>query len=304
MELVKHSRWQNCRMQVVFAVMTTWLCTGCYSIKLLDVNIPPHAIQGQDTKLVCNYDLEGDNLYSVKWYRNGHEFYRYIPTDEPSTTIFRQPGIDVDDHRSTETTIHLRNVDLRTTGQYRCEVSGEAPLFLTAARDAILIIVDLPDEGPIIAGGQPRYNMGDNVNVNCTSLRSNPAAKLKWYINGEEADPAIIKNYQVIKEHSGLETSVLGLRFKVREKHFKTGDMKLKCTATIATIYWRSNEESVQGVRNQNTAFTLESRRTWDSAAIPIHSSANSNQRRYHLLWQISMILLISVIIHQNIGKM
>jgi hypothetical protein len=146
--------------------------------------------------------------------------------------------------------------------------------------------------------------MGDNVNVNCTSLRSNPAAKLKWYINGEEAVPAIIKNYQVIKEHSGLETSVLGLRFKVREKHFKTGDMKLKCTATIATIYWRSNEESVQGVRNQNTAFTLESRRTWDSAAIPIHSSANSNQRSYYLLWQNSMILLISVIIQQNIGKM
>jgi hypothetical protein len=105
-------------------------------------------------------------------------------------------------------------------------------------------------------------------------LRSNPAAKLKWYINGEEADPAILKNHQVIKEQSGLETSILGLTFKVREKHFKTGDMKLKCTATIATIYWRSNEESVQGVRKQN-AFVSESRGTWDSAAIPIRSSAN-----------------------------
>ena len=25
------------------------------------------------------------------------------------------------------------------------------------------------------------------------------------------------------------------------------GDLKLKCTATISTVYWRSNEESVQG---------------------------------------------------------
>ena len=41
-------------------------------------------------------DLEGDNLYSIKWYRNGHEFYRYIPSDHPQTTIFNGNGINVD----------------------------------------------------------------------------------------------------------------------------------------------------------------------------------------------------------------
>ena len=25
--------------------------------------------QGEDIELVCKYDLEGDKLYSVKWYR-------------------------------------------------------------------------------------------------------------------------------------------------------------------------------------------------------------------------------------------
>lgn len=34
--------------------------------------------------------------------------------------------------------------------------------------------------------------------------------------------------------------------FQVRHKHFKDGDLKLKCTATISTVYWKSNEESVQ----------------------------------------------------------
>ena len=29
-------------------------------------------------------------------YRNGQEFYRYIPTDTPDTTVFPYPGIDVD----------------------------------------------------------------------------------------------------------------------------------------------------------------------------------------------------------------
>ena len=62
----------------------------------------------------------------------------------------------------------------------------------------------------------------------------------------------------------GLETSTLGLRFKVRDKHFKNGDMKLKCTAQIASIYWKSNEESVQGVRTQS-ALVSESRSSRNS---------------------------------------
>jgi len=159
----------------------------------------------------------------------------------------------------------LRSVDLDTTGQYRCEISGEAPLFQTASREAVLAVVDLPDEGPVITGGFPRYHIGDKVEVNCTSKKSKPAAKLKWYINGEQADPDLVKHFPVQFEERGLETSTLGLRFKVRDKHFKHGDLKLKCTAVIATIYWKSNEESVQGVRPQS-ALVSESRSSRNSA--------------------------------------
>ena len=35
----------------------------------------------------------------------------------------------------------LRNVDLTTSGKFRCEVSGEAPLFQTATFTNILIVV-------------------------------------------------------------------------------------------------------------------------------------------------------------------
>ena len=58
-------------------------------------------------------------------------------------------------------------------------------------------VADLPDEGPIISGGFPRYHIGDKVEVNCTSKRSKPAAKLKWYINGEQADQNVVKKYKV-----------------------------------------------------------------------------------------------------------
>ena len=42
-------------------------------------------------------------------------------------------------------------------------------------------------------------------------------------------------------------------RIEVKGKLFsKTGDIKIKCTATIDTIYWRSNEESIQGVQEKS----------------------------------------------------
>lgn len=50
--------------------------------------------------------------------------------------------------------------------------------------------------------------------------------------------------------------------FQVRHKHFKKGDLKMKCLATIANLYWRSNEESVEGDRPQK-APVLESRETF-----------------------------------------
>lgn len=55
--------------------------------------------------------------------------------------------------------------------------------------------------------------------------------------------------YTIITGREGLETSILSLEFPVRQKYFKRGDMKLKCLATIATLYWKTNEESVEGDR-------------------------------------------------------
>ena len=72
----------------------------------------------------------------------------------------------------------------------------------------------MPDQGPDIIGGQPRYNIGDRVNVTCVSHNSMPAAQLAWYINGEKADPIHIREYNPTKRN-GLLTSSLGLSFKV-----------------------------------------------------------------------------------------
>lgn len=87
----------------------------------------------------------------------------------------------------------------------------------------------LPETDPRITGGRARYQINDRVNVNCTSGRSKPAVKLAWFINSQHAGPEYVKQYKTVKTgREGLEQTVLGLRFRVKEEHFKHGDMKLK----------------------------------------------------------------------------
>lgn len=45
----------------------------------------------------CTYDLEREEiLYSVKWYKSGKEFYRYLPKEMPAAKVFPLQDINVD----------------------------------------------------------------------------------------------------------------------------------------------------------------------------------------------------------------
>jgi len=63
---------------------------------LVQVRIPNYVIKGATAQLECLYDLDGEALYSVKWYKDGNEFYRYVPRDNPPAQTFRLPGVAVD----------------------------------------------------------------------------------------------------------------------------------------------------------------------------------------------------------------
>lgn len=46
--------------------------------------------------LNCTFDLEEDTLYSIKWYKNNVEFYRYILSDRPPGQKYSLQGIYLD----------------------------------------------------------------------------------------------------------------------------------------------------------------------------------------------------------------
>lgn len=62
----------------------------------MHLKIPLAVRRGENVHLICNYDLENDTLYSVKWYKGRREFYRYLPKENPAMKLFALPGITVD----------------------------------------------------------------------------------------------------------------------------------------------------------------------------------------------------------------
>lgn len=58
--------------------------------------MPNYTVKDNVVRLECHYDMEDEKLYSVKWYKDGHEFYRYLPREHPPGDTFNVAGVSVD----------------------------------------------------------------------------------------------------------------------------------------------------------------------------------------------------------------
>ena len=52
-------------------------------------NVHKNVVERTNATLVCDYDLEGDRLYSILWWRDGSVFFKYIqpPPPPPKPTL-------------------------------------------------------------------------------------------------------------------------------------------------------------------------------------------------------------------------
>lgn len=64
------------------------------------MNVPEAVRLGDTITLSCDYDLESVALYTIKWYRNEEEFYRFVPKESPPSRVFVMPHLHVDVSRS------------------------------------------------------------------------------------------------------------------------------------------------------------------------------------------------------------
>nr|XP_040574662.1 cell adhesion molecule 2-like [Lepeophtheirus salmonis] len=181
---------------------------------MLGVDGPSWINLGDTVTLTCRYDLGRDAIYSMKWYKDSKELYKYIPTYKPEYITFKQPGIIIDEESTRPNQLVFKVESPLGSGQYSCEITIETPSFRTYNKTSNLTVIVPPKFPPKIKGINSSYRSGDLVEINCTSSDSKPAAKLTWFMNGEP----IQSNYALplIKEfdsETGLETSRLDEQF-------------------------------------------------------------------------------------------
>lgn len=233
-------------LQLIFSILIPVVFPMTGGLKWVRVNVPQYRVPGETALLQCDYNLGNDALYAVKWYKEHEEFYRFVPKAHPQANSYKIDGVNVDMSKSDSRKVALHSVSWKTSGLYRCEVSAEAPSFASAQSEARMEVVSLPQEDPVISGVESQYQIGDEINLNCTSGRSYPASVLHWYINEQQVvTPTALIQYPQTHHKQGLVSVTLGLRFTLSSRHFLGGSMRVKCVASVSPILWRGDRESV-----------------------------------------------------------
>merc|ERR1719471_1670449 len=213
------------------------------SLSKIEVRIPRYIQAGDTADLICSYYLDSHNLYSVKWYKGRHEFYRFMPHETPPVKIFPVKGMKINMTASDHVRVVLDQVQTKLTGTYLCEVTV-TPTFFALAESANMTIIDFPPDGPIINVDRKQFQVGETAHLTCSVQSSSPPSQLSWFINDEPAHEIYVSRiYQpqpkiVNGRRSAVES--LELSFPVTATHFHNNKVRLKCLATIAGLYWKT----------------------------------------------------------------
>ncbi|RZF39343.1 hypothetical protein LSTR_LSTR000864 [Laodelphax striatellus] len=260
------------------------------ALRHVRLRVPEAVPIGERAVLQCLFDLQGDALYSVKWYKGRREFYRFTPREAPSVKVFPIPDLKIEKRNSNATQVSLIAIGTTLSGRYSCEVSADAPSFHTALVSADMVVAVVPQTLPELSGVRPRYRVGDKLQGVCTSRRSKPAANLTWGLNGQPVDASHKTVYRIIAEPGGdLETAESRLELRLERRHFgDSGRLKVRCTASIHSVYWRTTENSAEEERPRAavmaTSNDIDSRHYFHDIepALPISNRGQDKNK----LWQ------------------
>ncbi len=93
--------------KMIFLLLSSYLSllTVTSGLRIMDVTFPGYAMLGQTVTLVCDYQQgEGEYVDSIKWYKDGGEFYRIVPStpvaERDRVVIFSRPGVTLDRQKS------------------------------------------------------------------------------------------------------------------------------------------------------------------------------------------------------------
>ncbi|KAJ8979352.1 hypothetical protein NQ317_010124, partial [Molorchus minor] len=150
----------------------------CLTLRQIDINVPLAVVQGHKAILEVQVRPRGRQAILGEMIR----------------------GFHVVESESNATQVVLEDVSRAISGPFSCEVTADQPSFFHRHEDGRFrvdveegrtltlkwsVVVELPKKDPYIVGLNIRYKIGDILRANCTSEKSNPAANLAWYVNGQ-----------------------------------------------------------------------------------------------------------------------
>lgn len=66
-------------------IVCVFIFTHVHGLRIKQLKVPMSIVNGSSPLVLgCVFDLEGEVLYSVKWYKNYVEFYRFLPSNVPT----------------------------------------------------------------------------------------------------------------------------------------------------------------------------------------------------------------------------
>ncbi|XP_034246843.1 V-set and immunoglobulin domain-containing protein 2-like [Thrips palmi] len=213
------------------------LCLSVLALKDMHMRLPVAAQAGQAVALSCQYDLEGSQLYSIKWYRDDAEFYSFVPKEQPATRLYPDQGIAVDLARSDSNNVTLLNVTRSQGGFYKCEVSADMPYFHTGIKTEYLTVFEPPSRKPDLT---VEKLSGGAVRANCSSGPSYPAANITWFIDNVEHRPGPAVHVHGGGDQDEWSSSTLRLEAKAVAKAARS----LRCEASVYSVWRRASDDA------------------------------------------------------------
>ena len=82
-------------MTIIISLIFLFTSTNC--LLLRNVTVPPFRLGGGSAVLGCDFDPQGEQVYSVKWYKGGQEIFRFLPSRPDNLmTVYSRPGVIID----------------------------------------------------------------------------------------------------------------------------------------------------------------------------------------------------------------
>uniref|UniRef100_A0A6P7G4L7 Uncharacterized protein LOC114334111 n=1 Tax=Diabrotica virgifera virgifera TaxID=50390 RepID=A0A6P7G4L7_DIAVI len=86
----------NMNSIVLFVFLSGLTIFDVRALRNMQIRVPEAVKRGDSVTLVCDYDLESAALYTIKWYRDDEEFYRFVPKESPPSQAFTVSHVNVD----------------------------------------------------------------------------------------------------------------------------------------------------------------------------------------------------------------